>query len=463
MKKVTSFLLVFVLAISLIGCSKNTPTSNPNPETDEQSTTTADSSTTPSDEFSSAKIDWKRFDGDSIKVMLSQHWVSDAFVERVDEFEELTNITVNYEQIPETDYRNKLLIEFNSGSNPPDVIMENYAFLGTDVPSGWAADLYPYINNPELTDSDFYDFNDFMEDAINYCEYDGKLPGIPITSDRSVLMYRKDLFEEKGISVPETFDELYEAAVALNDPANGISGFVSRMKRSNGAAHVWGNYLYSFGGKGIVVNDDGTKSAFLNTPEAIAAAEFYAKILRDAGPQGAVNYGWSEALSEFQAGKAAIFADNSSFMGQVEDPKLSKVVGKVGYAQMPGDGVHPVKIHINHWMLGICELGSNKEAGWYFVQWATSKPVADAIALENGNGARVSSWQTDDFKAKYDELYIKASLGEPGTGERYIVPQIDEMLESMDSIDVGLQRIYAGEDATAVMNEVQKQHEEFMK
>jgi hypothetical protein len=43
------------------------------------------------------------------------------------------------------------------------------------------------------------------------------------------------------------------------------------------------------------------------------------------------------------------------------------------------------------------------------------------------------------------------------------VPQIDEMLESMDSIDVGLQRIYAGEDATAVMNEVQKQHEEFMK
>lgn len=412
--------------------------------------------------FSGANIDWKKYEGTTIKVMLSEHWVSNAIIERIPEFEALTGIKVNYEQIPETDYRNKLLIEFNSGSNPPDVIMENYGFIRTDVEAGWAEDLYPYINNPEVTDPAFYDFDDFNVDAIDYAKIGDKLPGIPITSDRLLLMYRKDLFEEKGIEVPKTFDELYEAAVALNDPENNISGFVSRLKRSNGAAHVWGTYLYSFGGEGIVMNDDGTVSCYYNTPEAIAAADYYAKILRDAGPQGAVNYGWSESLSEFQAGHAAIYADNSSFMGQVEDPSVSQVVGKVGYAPMPSDGVHPSKVHINHWMLGICGLGKNKDAGWYFVEWASSTPVAQAIANANGNSARVSCWKDPDFVAKYGADYIEASMGVPGTGCRWIVPQVDEMLESMDSIDVGLQRILTGEDATTIMNQVQAEHEAFL-
>ena len=93
--------------------------------------------------FSDAKIDWKKFEGTTIKVMLSEHWVSNAIIEKIPEFEELTGIKVSYEQIPETDYRNKLLIEFNSGSNPPDVVMENYGFVATDVAAGWAEDLFP--------------------------------------------------------------------------------------------------------------------------------------------------------------------------------------------------------------------------------------------------------------------------------------------------------------------------------
>ena len=412
--------------------------------------------------FSDAKIDWKKFEGTTLKVMLSEHWVSNAIIEKIPEFEELTGIKVSYEQIPETDYRNKLLIEFNSGSNPPDVIMENYGFVATDVAAGWAEDLFPYINNPELTDPDFYQFEDIMTDAIDYAKVGDVLPGIPITSDRVLLMYRKDLFEEKGVAVPTTFDELYEAAVALNDPANNISGFASRLKRSNGAAHVWATYLYSFGGQGIVQNDDGTLSCYYDTPEAIAAAEYYAKILRDAGPAGAVNYGWSECVSEFQAGNIAIYADNSSFMGQVENPELSRVAGKVGYAPMPTDGVHPSKVHINHWMLGICGLGKNKDAGWYFVQWASSIPVSREIAMANGNSARACCWTDPEFIEKYGEDYVTASMGVPGTGCRWCVPQIDELLESMDSIDVGLQRILNGEDAATIMKEVQSEHESFL-
>ena len=44
--------------------------------------------------------------------------------------------------------------------------------------------------------------------------------GITWQIDARGIFYRKDIFEEKGIPVPTNWDELLEAAKALNDPEN---------------------------------------------------------------------------------------------------------------------------------------------------------------------------------------------------------------------------------------------------
>lgn len=464
MKKYLALLLAGVMLLSY-GCasgsgepaasSGSAPTgesSSAEPEQDAQGAPQAE--TDPYD-FSSAKVDWKKFDGDQIRAMLCKHWFSDAIVAKLEEFQALTGITVNYEQIPESDYANKLLIEFNSGANPPDVFMENYAWLPAHFSGGWNQDLNSYIENTELTDPDFFKFDDFMPSAINYCEYKDTLPGLPVTGEWQILYYRKDLLEQKGIAVPQTFQELYDAAVKLNDPQSSVSGFVSRLKRGVGTAHVFGGYLYSMGGEWITVQDDGSATVNVNTPEGVKAAEYYTSMFKDAGPMGAVNYGWSEAVAEMQSGKAAMMIDANGFRGQVEDPETSAVAGKIGYAPFPGDGSHPAKVHLNHWMLGLSSLGKNKEAGWYFLQWATSLPVAEAIALDNGNGARSSIWENADFIARYGQDYIEACQKSAECSERYIVPQIVEQQEVMDIIESGLHEIYGGANAQAVMDEVQ--------
>src|SRR5699024_783250 len=41
---------------------------------------------------------------------------------------------------------------------------------------------------------------------------------IPLYSHAQVMWYRKDLLEEAGLDVPKTWDELYDAAVKINNP-----------------------------------------------------------------------------------------------------------------------------------------------------------------------------------------------------------------------------------------------------
>lgn len=415
----------------------------------------ADGPTDPYD-FSTAKIDWQKFAGTEIRALFCKHWVSDAIIERLGEFEELTGIKVNYEQVPESDYSNKLLIEFNSGANPPDIYMENYALVSAHVGGGWNQDLTPYIENTELTDPDFFCYDEFMPSARDYCEYKGTMPGLPVTGEWQILYYRKDLFEEKGIEVPTTFEELHDAAVALNDPANNVSGFVSRMQRGVGTAHVLGSYIYSMGGEWITIHDDGSATVNVDTPEAAAAMEYYCSLFRDGGPAGAVNYGWSESVAEMQAGGAAMMIDANGFNGQIQNPEASSVVGKIGYAPFPSDGTHPAKVHLNHWMFGMSSMGENKDAAWYFLQWATSLPVAESIALDNGNGARSSIWTNEDFIAKYGADYVEACEGSAANSERYIVPQIVEQGEVMDILETGMHEVYAGADAATIMKKVQE-------
>ena len=61
---------------------------------------------------------------------------------------------------------------------------------------------------------------------------------------------------------------------------------------------------------------------------------------------------WSESTSIFMEGKAAMIFDANVFKSLYENPKESKVAGKVGYTTIPAGpaGKHP---HVSNWSLAI--------------------------------------------------------------------------------------------------------------
>ena len=409
---------------------------------------------------STANIDWRQFEGSQIRVLLVEHFAANAILDHVEEFEALTGIDVIYETIPEGDYQNKLLIEHSGGGTPPEVYMENYSTVAAHMPGGWVSDMNTYLNNEKLTDPDFYRFDDFMKSAIDYCNYEGILPGIPITGEWQILYYRTDLLEEKGLSVPKTMDELYEVALALNDPENNINGFASRFKKNVGTWSIFGSYLWCYGGQYL---DEATRTPCLNTQAAYDAAEFYTRILRDTAPEGVVNYGWSECIAEMQAGTVAMICDSSGFMGQVVDPELSTVADKIGFAAIPQVEGITGGTHVNHWMLGLSAMSPNPDAGWLFIQWATSPEMTKKTGLVTGNSARESMWADEEFRAAFAyEGYIDAALQSSTISIPEINPQIPESQELSVIVENALHEIYGGADVKATMDNAQQLAVELM-
>ena len=162
-----------------------------------------------------------------------------------------------------------------------------------------------------------------------------KLYAVPFYGESSFLMYRKDLFEQAGLQMPErpTWTEVAEFARKLKTPdragicLRGLPGWGEQLAPLNTVINTFGGRWY-----------DEEWNAQLTSPETTKAVTFYLDLIKDAGEPGAPNAGFSECLTAYSQGQAAMWYDATVAAGSLEDPKVSKVVGKNGYVAGAGDG-----------------------------------------------------------------------------------------------------------------------------
>ena len=77
-----------------------------------------------------------------------------------------------------------------------------------------------------------YDVEDVLKPVREGLSYDGKLYALPFYAESSMLFYRKDLFEQAGIEVPEqpTWQQVKDWAEQLHDPGSEVYGICLRGK-----------------------------------------------------------------------------------------------------------------------------------------------------------------------------------------------------------------------------------------
>ncbi|MBV8652172.1 MAG: extracellular solute-binding protein, partial [Alphaproteobacteria bacterium] len=260
-------------------------------------------------------FDWKRFKGEHIEVLMAKSPRGDLLQQYRKEFEELTGITVGDEQVPEQQQRQKTAIEFSSGSTSFDVVMlplhVQKRLFGKNK---WLEDVRPYLADPKLTSPD-YDFADFAKGAVDYAtQPDGRIDSVPINLDYFILYWNKEIFEKKGVALPTNFDELAAAAEKLNDQKGGVSGYVGRGIKNANVVN-WTNFMLGWGADPI--GKDGTLP---DSGDAVAAAAYYKKMVKDYGPPGVVQFNWNECQSLFALGRAAMWIDGIGFALPLEDP-----------------------------------------------------------------------------------------------------------------------------------------------
>lgn len=338
------------------------------------------------------KFDWRQHAGQSVGVALAKQPWSDFITPLIPEFERLTGIKVRLEVLPEDQNRQKLAIAFAAGRGDVDVFGSQRHQEGAKYHAAkWYESLRPLAENSKLTAPEF-DFADFAPQALNDATIAGDVIGIPLYSELQVMVYRKDLLKEAGLAVPNSLDDLEQAAKRLTQKDKGQYGICMRGK---GAATttIYSGYLHGLGGSWA----DAAGNPAINTPAAIKAFDYYGRLAREYGPPGVENYHWLQCQNLMASGKAAFWTDSNIFYATLLDPTKSVVADKFGFAMFP-EGPAGRMPAGGGWFLSIYSKSRNKGPAWHFIQWAVSKENALQAQLAAIPTGRVSAWRAEAFK-----------------------------------------------------------------
>ncbi len=406
-------------------------------------------------------FDWQQQRGKSLVVLLTQAPYHTVLQRMGPDFEKLAGITVEIQVVPEQQVRQKLPIELNAKSSGIDVFASSmHVEKGLFTKAGWYEPLNKYLENPKLTPPD-YNWKDFGPSGTWWTTSDdGTILATPGSLGLFSFMYRKDLYAEKGLKVPVSLEELQAAVKATHKPP-AVYGFVGRgLKNAN--VPLWGMFLQAMGG--AYLDPTGTKLTTAS-PEAIESARMYAGMMRDYAPPGAIGFNWNEAQGSFSQGLAACWPDGLNFAAPLEDPAKSKVVGKVGYALFPGTAKQKPFSGTAIDALALNPFGKNKEAGWLFIAWASSRAVQLRMSIEGSmTGTRLSIYSDPEYlkTQTLPQDWIEAVKGSIASG-RPQLPLIKDVTQFRDIFGIALTKMIEGGDPKVLLEGATKEFEPILK
>jgi multiple sugar transport system substrate-binding protein len=207
---------------------------------------------------------------------------------------------------------------------------------------------------------------------LGYSSPDGELYGLPINGNIQIYLYRTDLFEEKGIEVPQTWDEVAEVAEVFNDPPN-MYGF---SIRTVGGDWEYQAYLQSYGASIIDFDaETGEWEVGLASDAAIEATNTWLNLGRTYGPKNYANMSQADNLALMASGQLAQIHMVGAAAPNFQNPDKSAVVGKIGAAVVPGSTPENRATISGIWVMGIPHNlpPERQKAALAFLEWALTK------------------------------------------------------------------------------------------
>ncbi|MFE6173793.1 ABC transporter substrate-binding protein [Streptomyces sp. NPDC056464] len=361
--------------------------------------------------------------GNSINVLMVNNPQMTELQKLAPRFTEETGIKVNFTVLPENDVRDKISQDFANQAGQYDVAtLSNYE-IPIYARNGWLKEMNSYVAKDPAYDEQ--DVLGPMRQSLT--GDDGKLYGQPFYGESSFLMYRKDVFEKAGLTMPEhpTWQQVADLAAKADGAESGMKGICLR------GLPGWGEVMAplttvvnTFGGTWF----DKNWKARLNSPEWEKATKFYVDLVRDHGESGAAQSGFAECLNNTTQGKVAMWYDATSAAGSLEAAN-SPVKGKIGYAPAPVDKTESSG-WLYTWAWGIQQASRNPDKAWQFVSWASSKQYEQLVGDEIGwsnvpAGKRASTYANPAYReeaAAFQEMTKEAIEGarpnDPGVQPR---------------------------------------------
>jgi sorbitol/mannitol transport system substrate-binding protein len=288
--------------------------------------------------------------------------------------------------------RQQMAADVSTGQGQFDVM--TIGLLETPIwgKKGWLREI-----TPQASDA----IDDLLPNIRAGLSVDGKLYASPFYGESSMTMVRTDLLAQAGIKLPETptWPQIREAAAKLNQPEKGIHGICLRGRPG------WGENMTlitpmvnAMGGQWFDMN----WQPQLDTKPWREAVGLYVDLLKRHGPPGAAANGYNENLALFSEGKCAIWVDATVAGAFVNNPKRSKVAGKVAFLQAPMGSTAKGSRWLWSWALAVPSSSTHGPEALEFVRWATSRAYIKLVARQEGwgavpSGTRQSTYANAEF------------------------------------------------------------------
>lgn len=364
------------------------------------------------------------------------------------EFEEATGIKVDFQQQAFAVFNQRTDLELSTGGSAYDFCTISFLNSGRWIGAGWFHPLDELLHDGNLTAAD-WGADDFLPGTqMPFKDGAGRTYGFAWEGGAMLMaISRADLLDQAGLKTPTTFEELAEVCAATNGQ-EGVAAFI------NDKLHhfQWPPYLMGFGGK-VFRNPPDDLMPALDTPEAAAAAAYYARLLSEYGPPGVLSYTEEQATRAHYTGRGNIRTQAILWLSQLSTNPESQVKETVRYAHVPAGpaGAFPAS---NSQAFGIPAGARNKEAAWTFIQWALSKQTLYRMVEEKGYSAVCRRSLIDselyrermtlngqDVAALYKEVLEKG--GREGYMRYRYVPVFPQVA---DKLNKAIERIASGQE-----------------
>jgi len=329
-----------------------------------------------------------------------------SMAKALQEFGKLKGIKVEVVEAPYSNLFEKIVLDLSKGTGLYDIILLDDPWFTQFAENKWLTELTSYFQAKGESGLSA----DFIDKSQAICRYPyarGLLYAVPAVGNAQMFFYRKDLFAKYGMAAaPATWDEAFTVMKTIADQEDKVHGYVLRGQQGNPVVAQFMPIFWSFNGK--MFSRDKSEVQ-IDTPEALNALNFFLD-LKSVSPPGAESFNAQQLATHMLQGTAASTINWPAFVPTFEDPKKSRIVGKIAYSSIPSSKAVGSS-EIGHWLAAVPDSSNNKEQAFEFVYWATSAEKQKELALKWGNPpTRKSVFQDPEFIAKAEYRHYPVLL-----------------------------------------------------
>lgn len=293
------------------------------------------------------------FAGQTVTILLPKSIIGVAVLELKDEFEAATGATLKIVQVGSLDLFDNFYSDVANGAGKYDALLASAWWLGELVAGDY---IIPYDRYYQSARFPKWDINEVLPAPRGLLSYGGKKYMVANDHDGQVMYYRRDLLADPQhrkafqqtygypLDVPRTWAQFRDVAAYFNGrdlSGDGVlgHGLTIALKAGNqGMFHFMSlsaPFVIGPTNPKLYWFDPRTMKPLIESPGHVRALEVLVDLVQF-GPREMLGWESGRSWDYFLAGHAALTFSWGD-LGALAQQEGSKVKGKVGVAQLPGN------------------------------------------------------------------------------------------------------------------------------